>query len=229
MPVETIRPRRLYEQIAEQIGQLVRSSEIKPGDKLPSESTLARQLGVSRPSVREAMIALETAGIVEVKNGNGTYVRALPKGDLKVHWAKETDPGPLEQFEARRVVECELAALAAKRAKPAEIDALEAIVDRIARKVEAGRNVDSDHLDFHVAAAALAGVPMLATLVESLFRMRNSAMWLTIREKVSDGDSLKKGVAFRRAFVACLRAGDSRGAQAAMRQHFARVGKRYFG
>src|SRR3989441_13014817 len=75
MPIQSIEPRRLYRQIADQIRTLIRSGEFSAGSRLPPERDLARQLGVSRPSVREALIALEVEGMVEVRIGSGIYVR----------------------------------------------------------------------------------------------------------------------------------------------------------
>src|SRR5439155_20970979 len=74
MPIHSNEPRRLYRQIADQIRSLIRSNEFAAGARLPPERDLARQLGVSRPSVREALIALEVEGLVEVKIGSGIYV-----------------------------------------------------------------------------------------------------------------------------------------------------------
>jgi DNA-binding FadR family transcriptional regulator len=70
--LQIVRSRRVYEQIAEQIQELIRSRALRPGDRLPAERELAAMLGVSRPSVREAMIALEAAGFIEVRTGDGT-------------------------------------------------------------------------------------------------------------------------------------------------------------
>src|SRR5207244_11594286 len=75
MPIHSIEPRRLYRQIADQIRTLIRSGEFSAGSRLPPERDLARQLGVSRPSVREALIALEVEGLVEVRIGSGNYVQ----------------------------------------------------------------------------------------------------------------------------------------------------------
>ena len=80
MPIQSIEPRRLYRQIADQIRTLIRSKEFPAGARLPPERDLARQLGVSRPSVREALIALEVEGLVEVRIGSGIYVLG-PRSD----------------------------------------------------------------------------------------------------------------------------------------------------
>src|SRR5450432_4643292 len=77
MPFQSIEPRRLYRQIADQIRTLIRSGEFPTGARLPPERDLAKQLGVSRPSVREALIALEVEGLVEVRIGSGIYVQAV--------------------------------------------------------------------------------------------------------------------------------------------------------
>ena len=71
MPFQSIEPRRLYRQIADQIRELIRAGEFLAGSRLPPERDLAKQLGVSRPSVREALIALEVEGLVEVRIGSG--------------------------------------------------------------------------------------------------------------------------------------------------------------
>ena len=76
MPLQTIEPRRLYRQIADQLRVLIDGGEFPAGARLPPERDLAVQLGVSRPSVREALIALEVEGRVEVRMGSGIYVRA---------------------------------------------------------------------------------------------------------------------------------------------------------
>ncbi len=100
MPLQSIETRRLYQQIAQQLQQLITAGEFAPGSRLPAERELATQLGVSRPSVREALIALEVEGWVEVRTGSGVYVleRSAHSGErLPVNaW------GPLEVIRARR-------------------------------------------------------------------------------------------------------------------------------
>src|SRR5207302_7198003 len=112
MPIHSIEPRRLYRQIADQIRALIRSREFAAGARLPPERDLARQLGVSRPSVREALIALEVEGYVEVRIGSGVYVieRTAAPDPLP------EDSGPFELIRARWLIEAECAALAARHA-----------------------------------------------------------------------------------------------------------------
>ncbi|MBC7604348.1 MAG: FadR family transcriptional regulator, partial [Ramlibacter sp.] len=123
MPLKTVEPQRLYRQIAVQLRALMTSGEFRPGARLPAERDLAKQLGVSRPSVREALIALEVEGWVEVRTGSGVYVLDRSdngKGSAKAKGRKvvpATEWGPLELIRARRVIEGEIAALAATHAK----------------------------------------------------------------------------------------------------------------
>ncbi|MGZ8253662.1 MAG: FadR/GntR family transcriptional regulator, partial [Burkholderiaceae bacterium] len=125
MPIKAVEPQRLYRRIAEQIVRLIRRGEYRPGERLPPERDLARQLEVSRPSVREALIALEVEGYVEVRIGSGVYVtQRRPQG-------RRTDPlsadsGPFELIAARRLLEAECAALAAKLASPAQVRRMQA-------------------------------------------------------------------------------------------------------
>src|SRR5450631_4170551 len=120
MPIHSIEPRRLYRQIADQIRTLIRSGEFSAGSKLPPERDLAAQLGVSRPSVREALIALEVEGRVEVRMGSGIYVRAVDAARARPISAD----GPLETIRARALIESALAAHAATHMKKAQIAGL---------------------------------------------------------------------------------------------------------
>ena len=125
MPFQPIEPRRLYRQIADQLRQLIQSGEFAVGSKLPAERDLATKMGVSRPSVREALIALEVEGLIEVRMGSGIVV----VGRESVRMLDNT-PGPLEIIRARQLIECELAALAAQSTDPTLVpDLLETLRD----------------------------------------------------------------------------------------------------
>jgi DNA-binding FadR family transcriptional regulator len=230
--LRTIRSKRVYEQIAEQLEELIQSRHFKPGHRLPPERELAKQLGVSRPSVREAMIALETAGFIEVRTGDGTYVLELPRGSLRFPWAVGGDPGPgpLEQFEARVLVETELAVRAAQLATPAEIAELEAILERMEVSYrEHGTRDDHDGYLFHTALARAGGNGILAGLVKTLWDMRGEAMWTQVRNRVVRKEHIERVLADRRALLDALHARDAAGVRQAMHDIFERARARYFG
>ena len=140
MPLQTVEPKRLYRQIAEQLRQAIGQGEFAPGARLPAERDLARQLGVSRPSLREALIALEIEGVIEVRIGSGIYVLDLGRGPAKRHPQEAaTEWGPLQLTRARELVEGEVAALAARHAKKSDIAAIEQALQQMREDVVAGR------------------------------------------------------------------------------------------
>ena len=175
MPLETIQSKRLFEKIAEQIKMLIVSGEFKEGSRLPPERDLALQLGVSRPTVREAMIALELSGLVEVRVGAGIYVISSKPRLVLTPNSKIKVPSPSELIEARLMVEPINAALAAERFRPELIDDLErAIKHQIA---EDAIGADADR-QFHMIIAEATGNRALVEITEYLWdQMLSSHMW----------------------------------------------------
>ena len=162
--VRVIRTKRLYEQIADEIVRYMREGGMEAGNRLPSEIVLANQLGVSRPSVREAMIALETAGLIEVRTGDGTYIKRLPRPDFQMPWARAEDPGPgpREQYATQEILECEAVVLTAPIISDEDINRLEDILDRMERRVERGQNPVEEHTEFHIGLAQASGNGLIA-------------------------------------------------------------------
>src|SRR6476659_9836086 len=137
MPLIAVENRRLYRQIADQIAALIARGEYGAGQRLPPERDLAKQLGVSRPSVREALIALEVEGYVEVRVGSGVYVTgAQPATGAAAKLP--ADSGPFELIKARWLIEGECAALAAKSATRAQIRAIEEALDEMEAERDRG-------------------------------------------------------------------------------------------
>jgi DNA-binding FadR family transcriptional regulator len=234
LAIRAVRPLRLYEHIAQQVEALIRDNDLKPGDRLPPERVLAEQLRVSRPSLREAMIALETAGLVEVRTGDGTYVRAAALEGQRFSWTAaghDEDPGPgvREQFEARKLIEPALAAMAAENANAETIATLEDAVDRAERKFKAGEAADEDDYAFHVGLAEAAGNSVLAGLIRQLWDLRRTDMWKVLRGRVVKPQHRLQVIADRRAIIAALRARDTAKVRAIVKRFLARAEKRYFG
>src|SRR5690242_137359 len=123
MPLQAVDSRRLYRQIADQIARLIDGGEYAVGARLPPERDLAKQLGVSRPSVREASIALEVEGAVEVRVGSGVYV--VGPQPAEAARTLPADSGPFELIQARWPIEAECAAMAAKAATREQVRAME--------------------------------------------------------------------------------------------------------
>jgi DNA-binding FadR family transcriptional regulator len=230
--LRVVRSKRVYEQIAEQIGELIRSDRYKPGDKIPPERDLAKMLEVSRPSVREAMIALEAAGLIEVRVGDGTYVRQAPTATGVLSWSLGADPGPgpLEQFQARRLIETDIAARAAVGATSQEVRELEDLVSEMDRVYpDLGDFDDKLGFRFHTALARAARNGVLANVVEHLWTLRDSEMWRHLRRRVVTPENRRQVVIDRRDIVAGLAERNPARAKAAMIALLDRAERRYFG
>ena len=167
MSDRSIEPQRLYRQIAKQIQMLISSGEFAVGSRLPAERDLAAQLKVSRPSLREALIALEVEGVIEVRTGSGIYVKSLGKrGNAKASTHNTTlEWGPLEVMRARFLIEAEMAALAAENASDKDLKAMKLALKGMQKDAKAGL-IPRDHdIAFHMAIAnACANSVMLDTL-----------------------------------------------------------------
>lgn len=231
MPIQAVEPRRLYRQIADQIGALISRGEFEPGKRLPPERHLAQQLGVSRPSVREALIALEIAGLVDVRVGSGIYVREIPPllrapratpGGLD-----EPDPGPLELLQARMLIEGEIAALAATNASAKDIAAIkETIVWMVGENTGNATTQEGDR-HFHLRVAAASGNSALELVVRGLWDQRHGPMYSKFEQHFNSAELRARSLADHEAIFAALERGDARAARAAMRRHLDRVYKEF--
>jgi DNA-binding FadR family transcriptional regulator len=169
VPIEVIAVQRLYQQVAEQVARLIAGGEFLPGNRLPPERDLARQFGVSRPTVREAMVALELAGLVEVRTGAGIYVNAKPaEARMLPLWLGDSGPGPIELIEARRAIEPIIAAAAARRASVADLAAIEETLHDMAQAADSPSFRSADRR-FHQRIAQASGNSVLVAMVDSLW------------------------------------------------------------
>jgi GntR family transcriptional repressor for pyruvate dehydrogenase complex len=225
MPFQSIEPRRLYRQIADQVRMLIRNGEFAAGARLPPERDLARELGVSRPSVREALIALEVEGLVEVRIGSGIYVRAVPDGQARD--ATDALAGPFELLRARRVIESECAALAAKAAKRAQLRAIDTALDDMAHELESGREpLPADRL-FHLRIAEATGNGALVHIVRLLWDERMGELFKRLEDHYDSPPLWQSALAEHRVVAKSIAAHDPDAARAAMQRHLDQAYKRF--
>lgn len=231
LSLRVVRSRRLYEQVAEQVEALVRDLRLEPGSRLPPERELCQALGVSRPSLREAMIALETAGLVEVRTGSGTYVRAVPPRGFQAPWAVHGDAGPgvREQFFARCLIEPELAALAAEHITEDEIDRLRGFITNAQARFAEGDPADTETYALHVSLAEFSRNTVLAPIVRHLWDLRRGDMWKQLRGRVVQPEHRDFYVKDWRNILRALVGHEPVKARAAMTKLLERAEARYFG
>ncbi len=232
MPFQSIEPRRLYRQIAEQIRALVASGEFPAGARLPPERDLARQLGVSRPSVREALIALEVEGLVEVRIGSGIYVLGPTRRTGVVAGPANGDDGealagPFELLRARYVIEGECAALAAKSAKKTQLAAMEEALDEMQRELAERRQPLAGDRLFHLRIAEATGNGALVAVVRMLWEERVGPLFKQLQHHYDAPVMWTAAIAEHRAVLKSIAAHDVPGARAAMQRHLNRAYKRF--
>lgn len=225
MPLQTIEPRRLYRQIADQLRLLIERGEFAVGSRLPAERDLALQLGVSRPSVREALIALEVEGLVEVRMGSGIYVRTANGAPNAGRVVAEA---PLETIRAREMIESELAAHAARHMKPALVRGLREAIAIMEKEAAAGQvPVRGDRL-FHLRIAEAADNSVLLRVVTELFDERHSnPLYEQLGSHFENSHSWAAAIAEHRAVVDAIAKRSADAAREAMRRHLAKSHDRF--
>jgi DNA-binding FadR family transcriptional regulator len=233
MPFQSIEPRRLYRQIADQIRTLIRSGEFPAGARLPPERDLAKQLGVSRPSVREALIALEVEGLVEVRIGSGIYVQPTASaagGKMAARTLADdggATAGPFELLRARYVIEGETAALAAKSAKKGQVQAIEETLEAMQHELDEDKQpLDGDRM-FHMRIAEATGNGALVAVVDMLWQDRTSPLYKQLEHHYDSPGLWKSAMAEHRAVMKAIAAKDAAGARAAMQRHLNQAYKRF--
>jgi DNA-binding FadR family transcriptional regulator len=218
--LEPIVNQRLYQQVADSIRKQIQSGSMAPGSRLPSEKLLAQQLGVSRPTVREAMIALEIAGLVEIRTGSGSYVRHR---DSIAAPSVDTGPGPIELLNARMLIEGEIAAEAAQRATAEDLVEIAQTLTEMESIIARGEHSRSADQDFHVRIARASGNDVLASIVGELWAGMFSPLFHQFSERTRLVRRQDAALHEHRAIYAALRTHDAIGARAAMRHHLMQV------
>ncbi|MBC7608747.1 MAG: FadR family transcriptional regulator [Polaromonas sp.] len=224
MPLQAVGPQRLYRQIAGQLRALITAGEWALGTRLPAERDLARQLGVSRPSVREALIAMEVEGWVEVRTGSGVYVHdrsahASHNNPSRTEQISPDEWGPLELIRARWVVEGEVAAMAATQAKRKHIDAMcEAIASM---KLDAERGVlplEGDRA-FHSAIVESCANVVLIETVQRFWDSRRGPLFERLGGHFETVESWRSAIVEHEAILDAIRKHDPAAARLAMHAH----------
>ncbi|MBR1088018.1 FadR family transcriptional regulator [Bradyrhizobium manausense] len=224
MPLEAVEARRLYRQIADQLRSLIDSGEYAVGSRLPTERELAEQLKVSRPTVREALIALEVEGRVRIRVGSGIYVTeaadAAPVPSAVIE-------GPFELLRAREFLEsaiAEQAARVATRDDIARIDAALVAMENVDHPGEASMVHDRA---FHIAIAGCLGNAVLVRVVGELFDQRLNPYFTQLAHYFENPGTWRTALDEHRAVRDAIAARRPLSAHDAMRDHLAHSQERF--
>lgn len=220
--IEPIKKSAVAEEIAGRLLTMIKNRQLSPGEKLPPERELAGMLDVSRPSLREALRALAMMNVLEMRQGDGTYISSLDTEQLVEHLdfvLALDDSTFIQLFEARKIVEAGIAGLAAGRITPTQIAALEALQNKSRSSIadpDAFLEVD---LEIHNTITQAAGNPFLKRFILSL-----SSISLASRVRtVNIPGVIQQAASDHHAIISALKAGDGDAAAQAMLIHLNNV------
>lgn len=224
---EPIRPKKISEEIVIQIKQLISKGELKPGDRIPSERELASMLGVSRPSVREAIMVLDAMGFLDARQGGGTFVRALTEGSIMDPLAKLVemrDPALLRSLaEVRMGLESWSASLAAQRATDtdiAELRRLYAVMEEQAARGGWDPDVDAE---FHYAITAASHNSLQMHVLNSIHTLFHTTIQVALMEFYRQEGHIQKLLTHHREIMEAIAAHQPELARQKMMEHLAMV------
>jgi len=216
--LEPMKKSRLYEGIVKQITDMIRSGELKAGDRLPTERDLAVELNVSRTAIREALRSMELMGMIESKVGGGTFIRELTLDSLMDPLANilsQNDRLTIELIEVRMLLEVEITKLAAQRITEKKIQALEKSLQLMQKEIDAGelglKGDNAFHLELAKAADNLAMMSITRLCGELLSNTRKAALEAL--------DDRRIGVRHHQAIFEAVKAGQAKEAADLMRKH----------
>lgn len=224
-PPEAIR--RAYLNVAQRLCAMLADDGLKARDRIPAEPDLMKRLGVGRPLLREAIVALQAGGQIAARPGAGLFLLEDPTRDWSpAESSADLGPSIIEQLETRLLVECELVEYAAGLITSADLARLE----RLVAEMQANDPVDDPKLgiEFHVTIARASGRKILAALVEAIFDLRQGPMWKTLRQQMLRPEHYRRTITDRIAILDALKAGDGLAAREAMRTMLEVVRYRFF-
>jgi len=209
--------RPLYEQVSERLREFIDTSDMQPGDKLSNVRDLASQLSVGRSSIREAITALRTQGIVDVRHGDGIYLLKRPEDVISSLAAElvETHVDHPYIWETRQALETQCARLAATRASAEDLAELEDALVDMAAEVDAGAPGLVGDRRFHLGVATASHNPVLIRLLTGL----REPLDRTSETSLTRPGRPQKSLADHYAILAAIRGGSSDDAAAEMLRH----------
>ena len=180
-----VKTKKVYMKIVEQIRNLIKEGRLKPGDKLPPEQILAEKFGTSRPSVREALSALEILGITESRGGKGNFIKDNLDTPLYEQEFRELEEeeSPFEILEARKAVETEIVGLAAKKATKEDIVSIRESLDKMKSAMTNIPGIMEFDREFHINIAKAAHNSLLFSMMTYLADLLKEKLWINLKEK----------------------------------------------
>jgi GntR family transcriptional repressor for pyruvate dehydrogenase complex len=223
---ETVQASRLYEQIVDQILELVATGALKAGDKLPAERELAHQFGVSRTAVREAVKALRERGLVDIHPGRGTYIAdisvsapGIVRDSLALMVIRDSGTGVDDLHQLRCLLEPGIAALAAEEATDENLAELQKLIEEMDRRLNDREKFVEADLEFHLTLARATQNNLVSVLIMPVHGLLRDQR-LRISETPGGPE---RGQYHHKRIFAAIRAKDPIAARAAMSAHLRQI------
>ena len=219
--LKPIKPKRISDQVFEQLRELIFRGEIKPGEQIMPERELSEALKVSRTSVRDAISKLVVMGLLEQRQGQGTFVRSpdsLKNNPLAV--AMETQDASLEDLlEVRMGVECNAASLAASRADENDIHFLEKSIQDMTAEVASGRLGTEADVSFHMAIAYASKNPLQIYIMKELFDVLFKGIKENLAALYEDPENIESIIQQHTEIYKAIESRDPEAARQCMQRH----------
>lgn len=215
--------------VAEKILEQIERGLLKEGERLPSERTIAEEMGVSRPPVREALSALQIMGVVESLTGDGTYVKANAKeiisGSKTVAMLEENE-SPFEVFRARRAVESAIIEMAVSKAEPGDLENMRRVLEDMEKAIEThdfGAYFEANRR-FHLGIARASHNSILVRILEHLFALENQPLWREVVQKhLSTYQNINHVFSQHQRMLEAIESGNREKARSLVHDHFDRT------
>lgn len=182
-----IETKKMYMKIVEQIRDLIKEDKLKPGDKLPPEQVLAKQFGTSRPSVREALSALEILGIIDSRGVRGNFIKNNNSASVLYEQSiaeLQSEESPFELLEARKTIETEIASLAAKKANSNDIKELATLLQKMKGITDDFSKMMVVDREYHLNIASATHNNFLYSVMFTMNQLLEEKLWTTMKERI---------------------------------------------
>lgn len=219
--------RRRYLDIARKLAADIEHGRYAVGERLPPERELAQTLDVSRTTVREALLALEIMRFIEIRVGSGVFVLDDTQR-TQSDFAEPDSAPPSDVLAARRTIEGETAALAAKNALSTDIIKMQATIDEMAASIHDIARFDVADAAFHTLIAKAAGNDVLAGFVAHLWRMREGNMWSLWYDQTRHPSHREKSVEYHQTILRAIERRAPDAARTAMQTHLDGLAERFY-
>ena len=228
MNLKPVKTKKVYEEIIEQVKNLIIGGVLKPGDRLIPEREMADKLRVGRSAVREAYRALEAMGLIEIRQGEGTFIKDVNTDHLAqalaLVLATEKD-AMIELLELRKIIEVGASGLAALRRTGEELEKMERALAQMEKDIEAGELGQQADWQFHYAVAEATHNSLIVRLMDSLKEIMSVLQEKAREELCQTPGTPQRLLKEHRAIYEAIKSGQDKAAQKAMYEHLDRVEK----